>query len=155
MANKNGNLFGMGSYGDNVKKEWESYKGYYVLAFTEAFDGITEKDVGIRLEYGTDLISRYLGVKKDLVYYRKKSSKTTKVSLDEVYYVKLGSASVGKLSIRVQRTFRGINLLFLYQEKRIRDAKKGDRGRNRSNHKKTKAQKAETQRDNRKNKKTL
>lgn len=121
MSNLDGNLYGLGHYKDNRRKEWESNKGYYKLAFVETFDKMTERDIEVRQEYAKDLISTYMKVPKDLVSFRKKSSKTGIASLDEVFYVKVGTNTVGKISIRIQRTFKEATLGIVYQEKRIRD----------------------------------
>ncbi len=155
MGNLNGNLYGLGKYNNNTQKEWESRKGYYRLAFVESYNKMTTRDVEIRQEYAKDLIANYAKVPKDMVVFRKKSSKTSIVSLDEVFYVRIGKSTVGKISIRVQRTFSEATLSFIFQEKRIRDVakthEKGLRGYNGI----SKAKKRQANRGNRKNKKKL
>lgn len=155
MGNLNGNLYGMGHYKDNVKKEWESNKGYYRLAFVETYNKMTTRDVEIRQEYAKDLISIYARVPKDMIVFRKKSSKTSLTSLDEVFYVKIGKSTVGKMSIRVQRTFREATLAFVFQEKRIRDIDSPKTRGMKGFKSKTKAQKRKGNRNNRKGKKKL
>lgn len=122
MANPNGNLLGMGKGSKNqIKKQRRSHRGHYKLGFVEPFVGVSERDVELRKDYGKDLIGRFVGYPKDLIKFRKKSSEQTIVSLDEVYYVKVGKETIGKLSIRVQRLFTSINITFIYQEKKLSD----------------------------------
>lgn len=125
MANKNGNLFAMG--GDS-KKAYKSRrtgtKGYYKLGFVESYSDVTENDVSIRNKYAADAIARYLKTPHDLISFRKKSTKQTLISLDEVFYVKAGDFTVGKVSIRVQRMFSKINLDIIYQDKHLTDPDK-------------------------------
>lgn len=153
MGNLDGNLYGLGGYKNNTQKEWESRKGYYRLAFVESFNKMTDRDIDIRQEYAKDLIATYARVPKDMVVFRKKSSKTSLVSLDEVFYVKLGKSTVGKISIRVQRTFKEATLSFIFQEKRIRDVAKNHEKGIRGYAGKSKSDKRQANRRNRKNKK--
>lgn len=121
MSNINGNLLGLGGSKNNRAKQRKSHKGYYKLAFVEPYERMTERDVELRQEYAKDLIGKYTGLPKDLIQFRKKSSKQTIVSLDEVFYVKTGKEPIGKLSIRVQRLFKSVSLTIIYQEKRLSD----------------------------------
>ena len=120
MANHGGNLLGSGAYKDNIKKERQSHKGYYELAFVEAFNSMTEKDIDIRQGYAKDLISQYLSVPEEYITFRKKSEKKTLISIDEVFYVRVGTDTVGKLSIRVQQLFKDASMTFIFQEKALR-----------------------------------
>jgi len=153
MGNLNGNLYGLGSYKNNVSKEWQSKKGYYKLAFVETFNKMTERDIEIRQEYAKDLIATYIGVPKSMVTFRKRSTKTTIASLDEVFYVKVGKITVGKLSIRVQRTFSQTSLNLIFQEKRIRDVATSHKKGLRSYGGQTKSDKRQANRSSRKGKK--
>src|SRR5699024_8398407 len=96
--------FGTGN-NHTVKKQRQSYRGYYKLGFVEPYNGVSERDVEIRQEYAKDLISKYTGIPKNMIQFRKKSTNQTIVSLDEVFYVKTGKEILGKMSIRVQRMF--------------------------------------------------
>lgn len=154
-GNPYGNLFGSGHYDDNVKKEWESNKGYYRVAFTECYEGLTEREIELRQEYAKELVAMYIGTTKELVSFRKKDTSTTRVSLDEVFYVKVGNATVGKISVRVQRAFRSKDVYFVFQEKRIRDYQRTNRNKTRTNKKDTHANKLNRNYGNRKGKKTL
>jgi len=153
MGNLDGNLYGLGGYKDNVSKEWESKKGYYKLAFVESFDKMTDRDVDIRQEYAKDLIATYVKVPKSMVVFRKKSSTTSLASLDEVFYVKIGKSTVGKISIRVQRTFTQTTLSFVFQEKSIRDVASKHKKGMRTFGGKSKADTRQANRRNRKGKK--
>ena len=155
MANQGGNLLGSGGNKDNIKKERKSHKGYYELAFVEGFSNMSDKDVDIRQEYGRDLISKYLNVPEDYITFRKKSSKNTMISVDEVFYVKVGTDTVGKLSIRVQKLFKEASLTFVFQEKAIRPKNHKKPTGMQGFTKKSKAEKRKTDRKGRKGKKRL
>ena len=125
MGNSKGNLQALGKGSSNqIKKERQTNKGHYKLAFIEPFSGVTNRDVEIKQEYAKDLISKYVGYPKDMIKFRKKSAKQTVLSLDEVFYVKIGLETVGKVSIRVQRTFKANNMTIIYQEKKLRAPRK-------------------------------
>lgn len=62
-----------------------------------------------------------MGVPKQMVTFRKKSTKQTTVSLDEILYVKVGVDTVGKISIRVLRAFSYSNMDIIFQVKRLQD----------------------------------
>lgn len=121
-GNPFGNLDGLGHYRNNIEKEWQSKKGHYKVAQVESFEGVTERDVELRREYAKDLIGMHTNSAADFIQLRRKESNVTLSSLHEVYYVKIGHNTVGKISISVQRVFNKINLSFIFQEKRVRDS---------------------------------
>lgn len=125
MANQYGNPYGGSKSSakkkDIIKKQRQTNLGYYRLGIVETYNKMTSRDIDIRQEYAKDLIGRYIGAPKDLITFRKKSTTQTALSLDEVFYVKIGKETVGKVSIRVQRLFSSSNLTFIYQEKNLRD----------------------------------
>lgn len=121
------------SIGDGSRahvKTKKSVRGHFKTAFTKVFDDVTELDMGLRKEYATQLVSQFTLVPEDMLQYRKKTTKSTVSATDEVYYVKRGQETIGKLSIRSQRTFRTNILIVIYQEKTFREQKpqKGIRG---------------------------
>lgn len=153
MSKIDENILGIGNKNrNNLKKQRQSHKGYYKLGFVEPFTGMTERDLEIRQEYSKDLISKFCGVPKDMVYFRKKSSKQTIVSLDEVFYVKIGKETVGKLSIRIQRMFKTNNMTIIYQEKKLRDGSTYSRDAQGSFKKKTKSSARKNNRNNKRKK---
>ncbi|BAN59639.1 hypothetical protein N374_gp194 [Bacillus phage phiNIT1] len=81
---------------------------------------MTEKDIELRKTYGIDLVAGNLKVPTDMVTLRakKKTGEQTLTSLDEVYYVKVGQETCGKLSIRTQRLWKSSNLIFVFQIKK-------------------------------------
>jgi len=106
----------------------KSNKGHYYIRFTKNYQGVSEKDVELRVKYAKDLLSAELAVPVEAITFKQKSKpKQTLTSLDCVYYVKVGSITTGKMSIRVQRLWKSINLLFIYQEKKsaLKPVKKG------------------------------
>ena len=125
MGNRFGNLQGSGggskSSAEAYKKRRKSEHGYYKLAFVENYAKITERDIELRLEYAKDAVGRFMGVPKQMVTFRKKSTKQTTVSLDEILYVKVGVDTVGKISIRVLRAFSYSNMDIIFQVKRLQD----------------------------------
>jgi len=103
-------------------------KGNYYIQFTKSYNGVSEKDVELKLKYAKDLLSDHLAVSTDFIVLKPKGKGTqTLTALDTVYYVKVGSITYGKVSIRVQRLWKGINLLFVYQQRQqaIKPVKKG------------------------------
>lgn len=108
---------GAEAYSNALKKK----EGKYKPSFVEPYDNLTEREVGLKLEYAKDLLSKQLGVSRELIKLETKRSKkvTTLTSLDEVYYVKVGTSILGKISIRTQRTWKSTSLLFVYQEKQV------------------------------------
>lgn len=122
-----GNLFGLGGSG-SFKKRRKSTKGYYRVAFVESYTDITENDLAIKDKYLIDAISRHLGVPKEMITLRKKTTNQTLASLDEVYYVKVGVDTLGKVSMRTQRMFTKINMEIIYQERNLTDNTNQKRG---------------------------
>ena len=142
-----GNLFGLGGKG-SFKKRRKSTKGYYKVAFIESYTDITENDLAIKDKYLIDAVSRHLGVPKEMVSLRKKSTNQTLASLDEVYYVKIGVDTMGKVSMRTQRMATKINMEIVYQERNLTDNTNQKRGM-RSYDKKSKSKALEQRRRNR------
>lgn len=105
---------------DAYKQARKSLKGHYRIAFTQVYEGMTEKDIELRQTYAKDLVAGYVGVPIDMIHLRpkKKTGEQTLTALDEVYYVKVGQDNYGKLSIRTQRLWKGSNLIFVFQEKK-------------------------------------
>lgn len=127
---KNYTGLGSGQSGSNQKKK--STKGYYHVAFVKEYKGLTERDLELKLDYGKDLVHHYTGVPYDMLSLRKKTERQTLSSVDSVFYVKTGKEVIGKLSIRVQRRFNDLALVFVYMEKNyapkeIRRVSKGQR----------------------------
>ncbi|QPY77416.1 hypothetical protein ANTHOS_180 [Bacillus phage Anthos] len=114
---KNLNNNGADAYNNALKKK----EGKYKPSFVEPYDNLTERELSLKLEYAKDLLSKHLGVTRELIKLETKRSKkvTTLTSLDEVYYVKVGTTILGKMSIRTQRTWKSTSLLFVYQEKQV------------------------------------
>lgn len=113
---------GLNSNGtDAYKQAKKSTKGHYRVEFTEVFDRATERDIELRRTYGKELIARHLGTPADMVSLRakKKTGEQTLTALDEVFYVKVGQDTVGKLSIRTQRHWKGVTLIFIFQVKKV------------------------------------
>lgn len=114
-------LTGINSNGkDAYKRSKQSTKGHYKLEFIETYDKITEKDIELRKVYGIDLVSANVGVPTDMIRLKakKKTGDQTLTSLDEVYYVKVGKDTYGKLSIRTQRLWKSNMLIFVFQKKK-------------------------------------
>ncbi len=104
---------------DAYKRSRQSTKGQYRVGFTEMFERVTERDIELKHTYAKDLLSNYLKVPVDMIHLKvKRKPQQTLTSVDEVFYVKVGSDIYGKVSIRVQRVLRGNMLIFVFQEKR-------------------------------------
>lgn len=98
----------------------KSTKGHYRVEFSRVFEDMTDKDVQLRLTYGKDLVAGNLGVPVDMLTLRKRKAPTqTLTSTDEVFYVKVGADTAGKLSIRTQRLRKTTLLMFVFQVKKV------------------------------------
>lgn len=111
------NYTGLGSGHSGANKKKQSTRGYYHVAFVKEYQGLTERDFELKLDYGKDLVHQYTGVPYDMLSLRKKTERQTLSSVDSVYYVKTGKEVIGKLSIRAQRRFKDLALVFVYLEK--------------------------------------
>lgn len=136
------------NYG-GYEKELESKKGYYEVEFVKEFKDVTERDLELRQTYGIDLISGNLFTPVDMIRLEEKNkgeSNQTVTSLDEVFYIRIGKRNIGKLSIRTQRVFNKVNLIFVMQ-KRSRGKKDRESYKNKPNVKpKSTSQKQEEER---------
>lgn len=101
-------------YAENRKK---SKKGFYQVAFTKEYKGLSSRDIELKNEYGKDLVSKYTGCPKEVLHLQRKSEKTGLTAIDTVYYIKEGKYTIGKLAIREQQTFRDLGLIFIYLTK--------------------------------------
>jgi hypothetical protein len=99
----------------------KSTKGHYRVEFSKVFEDMTEKDVELRHTYGKDLVAMNLGVPVDMVTFKakKKVPAQTLTAMDEVFYVKVGADTAGKLSIRTQRLRKSTMLMFVFQVKKV------------------------------------
>lgn len=104
-----------GSSGAQAKRR--SPRGFYHTEIVKEYRGLTERDFELKLDYGLDLVSTYLGIPVDMLTIRKKSEKQTMTAIDTVYYIKRGTDIIGKLSIRAQRRFKDRSLIFVYLSK--------------------------------------
>lgn len=113
-------------------KKLKSKRGHYRVGFVREFQGLSERDLDLKLSYAKDLVSSYIGVPVDFLVLERKKETITLSSVDSVYYVKTGKQVKGKISIRSQRTFSSLGLIFVYMERNIvepgRKMKKGTRG---------------------------
>jgi len=141
---------GINSNGSDAHKQArKSTKGHYRVEFVKTFEDMTEKDIELRVKYGKDLVASNLGVPVDMVTFRAKRKEgiQTLTSLDEVFYVKVGQDTAGKLSIRTQRLWKSNLLLFIFQVKKMayKPPQKAF-SRNKGFKKRTASQKAEANR---------
>lgn len=106
---------------DSYKQHKKSTKGHYKIAFMNTYENMTEKDIELRIQYGKELVAQHIGVPFDMITLKPKRihGKQTLTSLDEVFYVRVGSDVAGKLSIRTQRTWKTTSLIIIFQEKKI------------------------------------
>lgn len=113
---------GINDNGKNAyKKARKTTKGTYRVSFTEIFSNASEKEVDNRIGIGKMLISSFLGTPEDMISFipkRKKAIQTLTAS-DEVFYVKIGTDTAGKCSIRTQRLRNKLMLMFVFQERKI------------------------------------
>lgn len=117
---KGNNYAGTATGSTSHEKVKKSARGYYELSFTRHYLDITKRDEELRYDYAKGEISQALSIPKDMITLRKKSENQTLSSIDEVYYVKRGKESIGKVSIRTQRRLRKTDLIIVYQEKRFK-----------------------------------
>lgn len=109
---------------DNKKT---TFKGNYSVVESRMYEKVTSLDVDTRQEYAKSLVAHHLGSSKQGIQLKLHKQTQTSTALDEVYYVKIFKRSWGKVSIRVQRTFKGTDLYFVLQ-KRVTGKKGGGLG---------------------------
>ena len=102
---------------DATKKRRQSKRGHYHVAFVKEYADLSEKDFELKEEYGKDLVSLHEAIPYDIINLLKKEETITVSSVDSVYYVREGLEVVGKLSIRAQRRFRDLGLVYVYMTK--------------------------------------
>jgi hypothetical protein len=106
---------------DAYNQARKSTKGHYRIDFSKVYENMTEKDIELRRKYGKDLVAQSLGVPGDMITLKLKRQgvQQTLTSLDEVFYVKVGQDTAGKLSIRTQRLRKNNLLMFVFQVKKV------------------------------------
>lgn len=120
ITNTMGNLMGMGDGSSAYRAQVRSNRGYYYLEFSKKYRGVSELDIELKDSYALDLISEYVNVPKDFLRLVQKKEQLTTSSLDTVYFVKQGTATIGKMSVSVRRYGKINELLFIYQKKHLR-----------------------------------
>lgn len=108
--------------GSNAQKAMRrSAKGHYYIVETKAYAGVSKKDIELRKVYAKSLVSQVLHTPIGTIRLTDKgSSKVGLTTLDEVYIIRRGVDIIGKVSIRVQTTFKGNHLIIVVSEKRIK-----------------------------------
>jgi hypothetical protein len=134
---------------DAYKKSRQSLRGHYTVSFTKTYDKVTERDIELRRDYAKDLVAQDIGVPVDMITLKARTDKgkQTLTALDEVFYVKVGKDTYGKVSIRTQRLLTSRILIFVFQVKK--NAPKPPQkpySRNKGFKRKTTSQKSETNR---------
>lgn len=106
---------------DAYKQARKSTSGHYRIEFSKMFEHMTDKDVELRVTYGKDLVAQSVGVPVDMVTLKMKRQGVTQTltSLDEVFYVKIGQDTAGKLSIRTLRLRKNSMLIFIFQVRKV------------------------------------
>lgn len=134
---------------DAYKKARQSTKGHYRVEFTQVYENMTDRDISLRKIYGKDLVAGSVGVPTDMITLipKRKGAAQTLTALDEVFYVKVGQDTAGKLSIRTQRLRKHSLLIFVFQIKKnaLKPPQKAF-SRNRGFKPRTASQKAEASR---------
>ncbi|AHZ09924.1 hypothetical protein FP76_gp170 [Bacillus phage Evoli] len=100
--------------------------GKFRPSFVEMYDNVTEKDIALKETYALDLISKHMNTPREMIQLegKRNGEVVTLTCLDEVFYVKIGTSVIGKLSIRVQRSYKSRSLLYIFQERVLKDKKK-------------------------------
>lgn len=98
-----------------VNKPWNKKKGNYSLAFSERFNGLTDKEMGLLTEYGKDLIANHSYISKNMVILEEFSYDLTPLKATTGYYAKVGKSIIGKLTIMKYPLNNSVS--FVYQEK--------------------------------------
>lgn len=114
--------FGTGDYSIDGSKGVEArnkrFGKHYKVIASLSFSNISEQEIDLRESYAKSLVSNRCGIPLRQVYLELNSTTQTSTSLNEVYLIRNGKNSFGKVSVRVQRTFRGNDLYFVIQKKR-------------------------------------
>lgn len=112
---------GLGDGSKAVSKVKKSTRGHYRVEDSVMFTDVSERDLELKRDYAKDLVSKSIGISKDMLQLKAKGPAVqTIASVDEVYYVKQGKITVGKVMIRQQRTFKYNNLIIIFSKKYVR-----------------------------------
>ncbi|QIG60906.1 hypothetical protein vBLinoVEfB7_163 [Listeria phage vB_Lino_VEfB7] len=107
----------LGDGSESHKTVERALRGYYTVDFSNIYEHMTERDLEVRQAYAKDLISQRTGIPLDMILFRKKTEKQTLTAIDEVFYVKQGVKTIGKVSIRSQRLLSSNMLIIIYMSK--------------------------------------
>ncbi|QDP42927.1 hypothetical protein HWC53_gp162 [Bacillus phage vB_BmeM-Goe8] len=105
---------------DAYNQSLKSNKGHYRIEFTRTFEKVSDRDIELRKKYMVDLLSENIAVPADMITLKakKQTGEQTLTCRDEVFYVKVGDVNYGKASIRTQRLWKSVTLIFIFQKKK-------------------------------------
>ncbi|AMW63130.1 hypothetical protein SAGEFAYGE_210 [Bacillus phage SageFayge] len=119
---------GMNGLNDNGRNAMQGVlkktSGNYRVEFIEEFKNVTERNVELKEKYALELVAKHTGTSIDIIRLvpKRNGEVVTLTCLDSVYYVKIGTTILGKVSIRVQRTFRGRSIMIVYKTKVLKES---------------------------------
>lgn len=111
---------------DTIRRQQHTIKHGESLTLVGSYQwkNLTDKDVDLRLEYATDLLSNTMGVDSKFIHLKNRTKSATAVSMSETYTIKVGVKEWGVVSIRTQGLNNKYSMFIIIQRK------KGSIGRN-------------------------
>lgn len=110
---------------DTILKQQRTIKRGESLTLVGSYQwkNLTDRDVDLRIEYATDLLSNTMGVEPKFIHLKERTKSATAVSMSETYTVKVGVKEWGVVSIRTQGLSNKYSMFIIVQ------CKKGSIGR--------------------------
>lgn len=105
---------------DTILKQQRTIKRGESLTLVGSYQwrNLTDKDVDLRIEYATDLLSNTMGVEPKFIHLKERTKSATAVSMSETYTVKVGVKEWGVVSIRTQGLSNKYSMFIIVQRKK-------------------------------------
>lgn len=94
-------------------------KGYYYTVLVKRYANLTSQELSVRKELGLEIFKEYQHTRNRQIYLEDKDVNTDSYLKTEVYYVKLTSFYLGKLSMNIAVRGDKFDLVIAYSEHRI------------------------------------
>lgn len=105
---------------DTILKQQRTIKRGESLTLVGSYQwkNLTDRDIDLRIEYATDLLSNTMGVDSKFVHLKERTKSATAVSMSETYTVKVGVKEWGVVSIRTQGLSNKYSMFIIVQRKK-------------------------------------
>jgi hypothetical protein len=105
---------------DTILKQQRTIKRGESLTLVGSYQwkNLTDRDIDLRIEYATDLLSNTMGVDSKFIHLKERTKSATAVSMSETYTVKVGVKEWGVVSIRTQGLSNKYSMFIIVQRKK-------------------------------------